>query len=73
MVGRRIYRGAVFQVGTRVQINESSSEWNNGDRHGEVVKITEGGARLHVKMDQSGVTLKRHASMWRSVDTRREA
>jgi hypothetical protein len=44
------------RVGMRVQTHAATDAWMMGDRYGVVVKV--GRAKIHVKMDRSGRTLR---------------
>jgi len=43
-------------LGTRVELHPGLDAWMQGDRYGEVVKVTR--AAIHIRLDKSGRTLR---------------
>ncbi|HYB34977.1 MAG TPA: hypothetical protein VEF72_03760 [Mycobacterium sp.] len=56
-------RAAGDQVGDRVELHPGLDAWMQGDRYGEVAKVTP--THVHVKMDRSGPPTR--SAHWRST------
>lgn len=46
-----------FPVGGRFELHPAADRWMQGDRYGEVVRVTRQGI-VHLRMDRSGRTLR---------------